>query len=158
MNYADNEAKWVVVLNRKVSVPKLLNALGHLALTMPQTCDDPTTEVIHDYHDSNGDLMSRISNWPVIVLKAKNGNQLRSLRKAAGEQRVSCQAFADSMLAESAEAQITQTLSTPEADVEYFAVMLFGDSEKLNALTKKFSLFTEAAPTPKAEYHTLDPH
>ncbi len=37
--------------------------------------------------------------------------------------------------------QIERTKTTPEAELEYYGVCMFGNKESINALTKKFSLW-----------------
>lgn len=141
--YTDNEYKWVAVLNRTTPLPQLLNAMAHLALGMPRQCHEVTAGQFHDYQSPDQQLMATISHWPVIVLQAKNTNQLRTLRSAALAVGLTCQAFTDTMLGPSAEAQIQKTKTTPENDVQYVAVFLFGRQEDMQRLTKKFSLFTQ---------------
>lgn len=49
--------------------------------------------------------------------------------------------FTDSMLADSAMTQMEQTKTTNPEKLTYFGVVLFGNSEQLATLTRKFSLF-----------------
>jgi hypothetical protein len=159
MMYADNQYKWVVVLNRKVQLPRLLNAVAHLALGMRVQCKDEAAGLFHIYEDSETQLMSSISNWPVIVLQANNGNQLRTLRAGALAAGIPCQAFVDTMLGQSAADQIRRTKATNENNLEYVAVLLFGKADELQVLVKKFSLFAEPpTDTYGRGFHTLDPH
>jgi hypothetical protein len=157
--YADNQYKWVVVLNRRVQLPQLLNAVAHLALDMRAQCNDEVAGLFHSYKDSEAKLMSTISNWPVIVLQANNGDQLRTLRAAALATGIPCQTFADTMLGQSAEDQLRRTKATSEDNLEYFAVLLFGKAEELQVLVKRYSLFSQPATnTYDRRFHTLDPH
>ena len=50
---------------------------------------------------------------------------------------------------DTSEAQLHQTHDTKENDLEYFAVGLFGPTDVVNGLTRKFSLFR--APSPNNE-------
>lgn len=103
--------------------------------------------------------MSTISHWPVIVLQAKNTNQLRTLRSAAISAGVPCQAFTETMIGRSAEDQIQKTKTTDEKSIEYIAVFLFGKNEDIQGLTKKFSLFTPPRSEGQGqEGHSLNPH
>ena len=138
---ADNQNKWVAVLNRKVPTPQLMNALGHLALTMQSVCPDDTAKRVHRYDGADDTIYATLSHWPVIVLKADNGNHLRTLHQIATAAGIPCQAFVSTMLAGSAEAQLTQTETARHDTIEFMAVFLFGPNETLHRLTKKFSLF-----------------
>ena len=83
-----------------------------------------------------------ISYYPFIVLAPRNGNQIRTLRQSAIEQGISYTDFAETVLGESADDQLSRTAATLEADLKYFALALFGSAEQLDPLTKKFSLFS----------------
>lgn len=158
MMYTDNEYKWVAVLNRTVTLPQLLNAMGHLALGMPRQCQEETAGLFHNYEDSDGRLMSTISHWPVIVLQAKSSNQLRTLRSAALAAGVACQAFPDTMIGHSAEDQMQKTKATDEKSIEYLAVFLFGKKDDMHGLTKKFSVLTQPhVETHGQDFDSLDP-
>ena len=159
MLYADNQFKWVAVLNRKAPLPTLLNALGHLAVGMQALPLSEEAKQFHNYGGADGNPFAAISHWPVIVLQGNNSNQLRTLRSAAAASGLACQTFVDTMLGSSAADQIEKTKTTDDEKIEYIAVMLFGPAEALQALTRKFSLFSPpAADTYGRGFHTLDPH
>ncbi len=141
MQYQDNGHKWVVVLNRKVPTPQLINAVGHLALSMVRHSCQEEANYFHRYEGMDGTLRAELSHWPFVVLQAKNGNQLRTLREAALAAGLPCQDFTSAMLGNSASDQLARTNTTHEEDLEYFAVLLFGSAERLDPLTRKFSLF-----------------
>ncbi len=141
MLYADNEAKFVAVLNRKITLPQLMNALGHITAGLVSLCQDTKTMKFLRYEDADGGAHPAISHFPFIVLEAKNGNQIRTLRQAAIEQNILFNDFADKMLGGSAEEQLQNTRNTKESDLDYFAIVLFGPADVLNGLTRKFSLF-----------------
>ncbi|WP_437962313.1 DUF2000 domain-containing protein (plasmid) [Sorangium sp. So ce119] len=139
--YADNEYKFVAVLNEKIELPKLLNALGHMTAGLVAQQEDREKMRFLQYHDGGGGLHPSISFYPFIVLKARNGNQIRALRQQAIEAGLVHCDFVDTMLGASAEDQLAKTRATPEQDLNYFGICLFGEKEVLGALTKKFSLF-----------------
>jgi hypothetical protein len=146
MQYADNNFKMVAVLNRKIAVPQLMNALGHMTAGLIAQCDPGRLSFLR-YEDADGSSHPAISRYPFIVLSAKNSNQVRTLREAAIRERMVYNDFAASMLGSSAEQQLHQTKSTKELDLDYFGICLFGEASALNALTRKFSLFSIAAET-----------
>lgn len=145
--YADNDKKMVAVLNKQKSVPQLLNALGHMAAGLPSLVADMSELRFLHYQDADGGAHPAISHYPFIVLRAENSNQIRKLRCAALEAGLVYNDFVESMLGESAEDQLQKTARTPEANLEYIGILLFGSAETLNALTKRFSLFRESTST-----------
>lgn len=152
MLYADNQWKFVIVMNKKAGAAQLMNAVAHLALGMSRRELPEAGSWYYDYTGPDDRSYAMISHWPVIVLKG-NGNQLKTLYEQARELGLSCQTFVDAMLGASAEEQMRQTRERPADSVEVLAVMLFGDSETLRGLTKKFSLYngdSSPAVTPTA--------
>ncbi len=140
MLYQDNEYKFVVVLNSKVEIGKLMNALGHITAGLVNVCDQNELRFLQ-YVDADDGLHPAISHYPFIILKSKNGNQIRTLRNLAVQQGIKYNDFVDKMLGVSAENQLQQTKETKEIDLEYFGVGLYGKAEELSQLTRKFSLF-----------------
>lgn len=141
MSYDNNDFKFACVVNRTVALPRLMNALAH---TVAGLAGDLTRETISllDYENATDGFTARISQWPVIILQAKNSSQLSTLRSAADEKLIAHNVFTSSMIGQSAEDQMAQTMAASGADLEYWVVALFGASEVLNPLTKKFSLFS----------------
>jgi hypothetical protein len=139
--YNDNDYKFIAVLNKKIEMPKLLNALGHISVGLPSLTTDIRQMEFLQYSDADRSLHPAISRFPFIVLASENSNKIRSLRNAAIAQDILYNDFTESMLGISAENQLQQTREKKEAELEYYAILLFGHSEKINPLTKKFSLF-----------------
>ena len=139
--YENNDLKFVAVLNRKTELPRLLNALGHISVGLTSLSKEVSEMQFLDYRDGDNGSHPAISKFPFIVLAADNGNQIRSLRKAAIDFGILHNDFVSQMLGTSAEDQLQNTASAKEAELEYFGIVLFGPAEKLNPLTKRFSLF-----------------
>jgi len=139
--YADNHFKFVAVLNKKVELPKLLNALGHISAGLTSLVKNIEDMAFLEYLDGDNTLHPAISTYPFIVLSADNGNKIRTLRQMAIQGGILYNDFTDSMLSSSAESQLQQTKDSKEVDLEYYAIVLFGEAEKLTLLTKRFSLF-----------------
>jgi hypothetical protein len=139
--YNDNQFKFVVVLNKKIELPKLLNALGHISVGLTSRVEKIEDMAFLQYVDGDGTSHPAISKFPFIVLSSDNGNKIRTLRNAAIESGILYNDFTSSMLGSSANEQLQQTKDSKEADLDYFAICLFGNAEQLNQLTKRFSLF-----------------
>jgi hypothetical protein len=145
MMYANNSMKFTAVLNGKVSVPKLMNALGHI--TAGLSAELGREGVVYlDYLNEADAFRSRIAEAPFIVLKSKNGSQLASLRAAAGAAGIPHNTFVSAMVGASAAEQIATTRAAVGQTLEYWAILLFGEASKLDPLTRKFSLFNLSPP------------
>jgi hypothetical protein len=139
--YADNDHKFVAVLNRKAELPQLVNALGHISAGLTSEHHDPAQMKFLQYQDADGGLHPGISYYPFIVLVARNGNQIRTLRQGAIDAGIMYCDFVDTMLGESADDQLGRTRQTREEDLSYLAIALFGAAAQIDPLTHKFSLF-----------------
>ncbi len=140
--YADNEYKFVAVLNKKVPFTQLMNALGHMTAGLVTLGDHEQMRFLR-YEDADGGLHPAISHYPFIILASRNGNQIRTLRQAAQQAGIIYNDFVNTMLGTSAADQLQKTKSTKEANLEYFGICLFGPAQTIDGMTRKFSLFTQ---------------
>jgi hypothetical protein len=140
VSYADNEKKFVCVLNASRPIPELMNALGQVTAGLTGRLPTDVAEFL-DYTNHADGFIASISRYPYIVLKAKNGNQLAMLRKAAAEAGLSHNVFISAMVGSSAEEQMRTTQAAAGPELEYWAVALFGNADALDPLTRRFSLF-----------------
>lgn len=141
MDYVPTTHKFVAVLNNKVPVGRVMNALGHATAGLAASYPDQAALRFDDYMDKDGGSHPHISDNPFIVLQADNSNQLRTFRNALAEQNIPFTDFTSTMTEGTYADQQERTRATPEAELEYWCVVTFGQIDGLNALTKKFSLW-----------------
>jgi hypothetical protein len=133
--------KFVAVLNKKMPVGNLMNALGHMTAGLVDKHDNHKLMRFQDYHDADGGTHANISDNPFIVLQADNSNKVRTLRQAFMEHGILFTDFTNTMTVGTYAEQQERTRQTPEAELEYWGVCAFGEAEQLSQLTKKFSLW-----------------
>lgn len=141
MAYVPTTHKFVAVLNKKVPGGQVMNALAHATAGLAGSYPMPEEMRLDDYADKDGNSHANISDNPFIILQADNSNQLRTLRNNLAEAGVHFTDFTSTMTVGTYAEQQERTSQTPEIELEYWAVVMFGEAEKLNALTKKFSLW-----------------
>lgn len=134
--------KFVAVLNKKVDIGKVLNVLAHLSISIVA---DATPEQIQEmgivnYTDRDENIHKASKN-SFVILKADNGNQIRTVRNAAKEKGVLFVDFANTMQEGTFLEQLEKTKQTPEAELDYYGIVLFGEIDKVSELTRKFSLW-----------------
>lgn len=137
----DLQNKFVAVLNKKIPVGSLMNALGHMAAGLAGSYPDLAAMRFDHYVDQDGNDHKSISDHPFIILAADTSHQIRTLRQrliAAGVHFVD---FTSTMTVGTYEEQKARTQATPEAQLEYYGICMFGSKEALGPLTKKFSLW-----------------
>lgn len=130
--------KLVAVLNKSIPTGVLMNALAHMCIGFGAAIGKEDLRLTN-YSDGDGGDHPHISEIPFIVLEA-NSNKIRNLRIAAKEAAVKFADFTHTMTEGGYKEQIERSAKTPEQDLNYYGIVLFGDWEKVSALTKKFSL------------------
>ncbi|KUI97196.1 hypothetical protein VRK_36480 [Vibrio sp. MEBiC08052] len=137
----ENAKRFVAVLNKKVDIGRLLNALGHMTSGLIAQVKDIDSLCFLEYEDMDGGIHPSISHYPFIVLKADNSNKIRKVRNELIQRQIPFTDFIDTMIIGTSEEQLKATSETAENDLEYFGVCMFGNTSELKDLTKAFSLF-----------------
>lgn len=151
--YAENDKKFVFVINEKAGIGRSLNAYGHTAIGLVgliEKCHAIGDIALLEYRQAGGAPPALLSTYPVIVLRARNGSQLRRLRDEAAEAGLPVNYFTDVMNGDSAASQLEATRTTPIEQQEFILVGLFGPSDVLAPLTKRFSLMNGFNEVPAA--------
>lgn len=138
---SDLTNKFVAVLNKKVPVGNLLNALGHMAAGLSASYPNITEMRFDSYFDKDGGDHKNISDHPFIILQADNSNQIRNLRNELLNAKVHFVDFTNTMTVGTYVEQKERTKNTPEAELEYYGICMFGEKNLLSQLTRKFSLW-----------------
>ena len=119
-----------------------MNALGQMTAGLVGGNDLSQAMCFLQYEDKNGGKHPNISHFPFIVLKAENSNQIRTVRNEALKRNIPFSDFTGTMTVGTSEEQVNRTKATPELELEYYGICLFGETAILREFTKKFSLFT----------------
>lgn len=140
MTYENNDRKFVAVINRKHTLPVVLNALAHAAFGL--SGQGAHVGRLLDYPNHATGFLARVDESPFIILEAKNSDQLQMLAMAAMDRaRLAYNVFTTSMIGRSADSQIASTRDAMGDELDFVVVVLFGLRENVEPLTKRFSLF-----------------
>jgi hypothetical protein len=142
MNYVPTTDQFVCVINKKIPAGRALNALGHMTAGLAALHDNHTAMRFQTYVDKDGAEHPSISDNGFIVLKADNGNKIRTLRNALIEKGILFTDFTDTMIEGTYAEQHNRTVATPEAELEYYGICFFMNAAESRELTKKFSLYS----------------
>ena len=118
-----------------------MNALGHMAAGLGGSAPSLEEMRFDTYFDKDGGQHKSISDNPFIILQADNSNQLRNLRNELILAGIHFVDFTSTMTVGTYAEQQERTKNTPEVQLEYYGVCMFGPKEVLASLTKKFSLW-----------------
>ena len=134
--------KFVIVLNEKSPVGKLLSATGQLAMSLHGNATEE--QQVHmsfiPFLNPSGNSLITVSTCSFVVLKG-TANQLLTLYAMATEQSLLSAIFTSTMSFNGIEEDLIQkTANTPLDQTEPYGVGLFGRIEEVNPLTKKFSV------------------
>lgn len=141
MNPEDLTHKFVAVLNRKIPIGNLMNALGHMAAGLGGSYPNKQDLRFDVYFDKDEGKHPSISDNPFIILSADNSNQIRNLRNQLLNAGIHFTDFTSTMTVGTYKEQQERTKNTSEAELEYYGICFFGHKDILNNLTKKFSLW-----------------
>lgn len=137
----EHSKRFIAVLNKKIETGKLLNALGHMTAGLAGGYGRAEEMCFLPYEDKDGGAHPHVSHFPFIVLKADNSNKIRNVRKEALARNILFTDFTSSMTVGTSQQQQESTAHTPEEELEYYGICLFGDTDTLREFTGKFSLF-----------------
>ncbi len=136
----ENSKRFIAILNKKIDIGKLMNALGHMTAGL-SSGNRSTDMCFLNYEDKDGGLHPNISHFPFIVLKADNSNQIRTVRNEAISREIIYTDFTSTMTIGTSEDQVNATKNTSQSELEYYGICLFGETAVLKEFTKKFSVF-----------------
>jgi hypothetical protein len=83
----------------------------------------------------------QVSALSLIVLSAKNANQIRTARQAAIAMGIFCVDFTESMTKDTYIEQMERTSKLNDDELDYWGLASFGKKEELEPITRKFSLW-----------------
>ena len=132
--------KFVVVVNKSHEINTLLSAIGHVTAGLAGNTEQSEQMNFISYTDSEGNTYPNISECPFIVLKT-NGGKLKTFRDSLIESEIPYSCYLDTMLSGGSDVQVEETLKRKKDDLTILALATFGDTTKINELTKKFSLY-----------------
>jgi len=136
--FEDNQKKLYIIVNRNMDASVLMNAAGHLAAGIMQKTEDC---IFHDYPNNAAGLTACLSHFPVVILQAKNSNQLYSTILKCKDACLIYNFFCSTMLGQSTEQQIEATKNADPGALEFIAIAIFGDTEVMQPITRKFSVY-----------------
>lgn len=137
----ENHFRFIAVLNKKIKVGRLMNALGHMTAGLAGGYGKSSEMWFLEYKDKSNEIHPHISHFPFIVLAADNSNQIRTVRNEAISRGINFTDFTNTMTVGSSQEQLDATRKTDELFLEYYGICMFGQTDILKEITKKFSLF-----------------
>jgi hypothetical protein len=139
----DFKNKLVAIINKELDVGVAMNAIAHMTLGLGSQIEKEDLR-LDNYKDSDGNIYPNISQMPFIVLRAKSSEIQKTLDKAREANILYC-TFLDTMTGGTYQEQILRTSKKSSQELVYYGLVLFGEWEKVSAITKKFSIYVAKA-------------
>ncbi len=135
--------KRLIIVVRKDLLPwQAANAISHIAAYIGKKLGDTLTTG-DSFMSQDGKTYPRNSQYPFIIKSAHSSEQLRTLLEKVREENVLHLAFIREMIDTTSDKEIVALLAgKPDAEIELLGIGVFGPSEEVNTLTKKFGLFS----------------
>lgn len=133
------ENKLVAVINKELTPGVAMNALAHMTLGLGAQLGTGPLCLDH-YRDQDSNIYPNISQMPFIVLRAKS-SEIRKALQGAREHHISHGVFVDTMTGGTYQEQLDRTRQTPEENLIYYGLVLFGPWDLVSQLTKRFSIY-----------------
>lgn len=142
-SYKPTTHKFVAVLHKNISSGQIMNALAHATAGLVGNTKDLNSMRLNAYLDKDRTVHPAISDNPFIILRADNSNKLRSLRSALMAEDIEYTDFTSAMTIGTYAEQHERMNNTSESELEYWAIVFFGEAKKASELTRKFSLWKD---------------
>jgi hypothetical protein len=140
----DAEYKFVVALKAKLDPGVATNAASHLCLGLVAKAAAERPELLPhmsflDFPDADAGTHAPVSGLSLVVLEGRPA-WLRRLRGEASAAGLLSTDFTGQMTGGSYADQLERMRRTPESELDYYGVAVFGPRDTVDPLTKKFSL------------------
>lgn len=138
-NTQDFSRKIVIILNKDLPSWQIMNAQAHISAYLGNRIEMFDTGENFDTKDSTPH--PRNTQYPIITLSASTGQMSNLIEKVRGSGLL-YHGFIREMIETTNDKEIEVILANKkEEEIEYLGVGIFGPNEKVDAITKKYSLW-----------------
>lgn len=134
------QKKLVVVLKDGLKTGKAMNALAHAMLGFGAGAITKEDVRLNKYEDKEGNIHDNISEMGIIVLRASS-NKIRTIKNQAKAKGLNFVDFVDTMSIGTYEEEYELTKTKRDEELNYWALILFGNYDEVTELTGKLSLY-----------------
>jgi hypothetical protein len=141
MSYDYKEKKIVGIIASNVEPAIALNVIGHLGVSIGAYADKEMMGQA-TIKDKSGINHLGISKYPFIITKVKIGKLKQTIEAAKQNPEILVVDYSKEVLTTWHDDELVKALGEKEEkDIEYLGAALYGNSDAINALTGKFSLW-----------------
>lgn len=139
MNYEDKKIIGIIASNVDAAVA--LNVIGHLSISIGKYTEKEIMgkEIITD---KSGINHLGISRFPFIITKVKQSKLKIAIEKAKNNPNLVVADYPKDMLETRTDEELVDSISNKEeSELEYLGAVIYGNTEDVNEITGKFSLW-----------------
>lgn len=131
----------ILVVRKDLESWQVANTIGHISAFLGNKIKNGF-DTGEKFVTKDGVAYPRNSQYPIIVKRAQSNEQLHNLMEKVRAIGVLYHCFIREMIEHTNDTNLQKALDSKiDADIEYLGVGLFGKTEELNQLTKKFGLW-----------------
>ncbi len=136
----DKTKKMAIILDKDLSGWKMTNTIGHLSAYLGNKIPKNSFHSTDAFPTIDGTIHSN-SQYPIVTLQAKQV-QLHTLLTELEGSEFEFLTYVEEMVDFHDDKELSEALSKKnKEDLKIFGIGIFGDKEKLEKITKKYSLF-----------------
>ena len=134
--------KMVAVLNKTLEPGTAMNAVAHMGVGLAASASEELREKMSfiDFPDQNEIVHSSISALSLIVLRGTS-NEIRKIRDKVRESNLHFVDFIETMTGDTYKEQLEKTRAVAYSDLNFYGIMIFGEKEVIDPITKRQSLW-----------------
>lgn len=143
MSYDYREKKIVAVLASNLEVGIAFNVLGHIAVSIGAYIDKGELMGKKELVDASGIKHIGISKYPFIITKIKSSKLKKLIKTIKTDYKdVFIADYPEEMLKTAHDKELIEKISQKSnEDFNYLGCVLYGNSDTINSLTGRFSLW-----------------
>jgi lysyl-tRNA synthetase class 2 len=136
----DKTKKMAVILDKDLTGWKMTNTIGHLSAYLGNKISRDKFQSVPSFTTTDGAINSN-SQFPIVTLQAKQA-QLHTLLDELEKSGFEFLTYVEEMVEYHDDVELSEALSKKgKEELNILGIGIFGDKEKLEKITKKYSLF-----------------
>ena len=132
--------KIVAVLNGRVEIGAVMNALAHMSIGLGASIQNKEDLHLVDYRDGDNNSHPNLSELPFIICNAKDSS-IKKLRKILVEKKVNFVDFPNYVNSIGTFDYPSKSQEFKEENITYYGIVIFDDWDLVTELTKKYTLW-----------------
>lgn len=138
----DFSKKMVLVLDEDLKGWQMTNTIGHLSAYLGNRVETGKIVSRENFETKDGQMLHANAQYAIVTLVGKQSHLRKLWKEVESDDSMQYLVYTPEMIETTNDEKLSELIASKEsADIQILGVGVFGDKEKIEALTKKFSLF-----------------